>query len=401
MEYLLAISVAFGIISILLGLGAKRLQRSATGSQGELFSEAVIAINELDSLLSDANYQGLVEYLESHDSVGESSASKNLAGRFAKCLIVEHLIDQGLQADIEEIGIFEEVDGELAFEISSSETVVCFPGYPQLHSFTILVRLDLVQSGNLFLIDIANAWERWDSGYKPQDIVEAQKVNSEYVDNVRKWSSGNLRDGLIYGLYDEDSLVSDPKRPLYAGGSSYYFSNLIYPSNQKGFSPCATCGSDQLFCSEEVCERAYFESSTGIDCSLEVRGLQFEDSGKKPFVGLGIIVCELEQEEIWLALQDRIPTIKGSLKLQNSSIDGKTYLSLGGRYLGDKLSASQVTKEDFEELFDVQVTHARMQPDDYLVVAWQTAFEVAESTCFVFTLLRAQPKALVLQVLAE
>lgn len=399
-EPLFVASVALGIISIWLGQRTKRLQRAAQDSQDQLSGETASTINDLGSLLDAEDYLGFIESLERHASKGEVRPSKNLATRFAKCLIVEHLIQLGQEEMVFEIGVFDQKNGELSLEISESETVVCFPGHSQLYSFSILVRLDLLRSGNAPLEDIANSWERWESGFKPEYLEQAQLLDSNFIENARKWSLANLKDELIIELYDEDLLISNPKNPLYAGGSSYYFSNLVYPSGQRGLAPCPTCGTDRLFCSEDACQRAYFGSSTGIDCSVEVRGMQAEGSRKQPFVGVGIIVCELEQEEIWLALQERIPTIKGSLQLQNNSMDGKTYISLGGRYLDGELSASKVTQEDFEELFDVQVTHPRLQADEYLVVAWQTASEAAESCCFVFTLLRAQARSLVLEALA-
>jgi len=330
---------------------------------------------------------------------------KELIDRLMRALALEHILrnTEGFE-DILEIAQENEIfnvpnDFEIEVVLSKKKHLR-IDHRNQVQGYISLTKLDVFEVGNLFLNEFLDLWNV-ESGYTTSDLESTFSVDPNFIsrfrciinENLERDFFGELETGEFYAL-------SDPDESFYVGGASFTFSNLNIISSEQLATPCKFCGLALMICKSKSCHRRYFYSQTGIDCNLDVVGIENEDS--ESVETILITVSELGDDYMSL-LADRTPTIEGVLLLHKNETDVVVRLLIGSSFFIDyddyEIANSD---EDFEALREATtVIEDGLIADEYLVVSWKTPFEFGEDAAFLFGLYRGNTRAAIEKALKQ
>lgn len=358
-----------------------------------------------ESLVDSLNSEDFQEFYESL-SRRVKATDKFLASKFAKALILERIIMS--TSDLFEISTMLNktnfFDGhpkyELLIEVDNDKAIK-IDEYEKLLSYISLVKLEVFESGDTLLTALLNSWENENSfGFASKDFSAANSRDPKFVTRLRDIAEasvdsdffGTLQTGDFYELGDLDE-------SFYAGGASYSFSNINVESAIDLAKPCDSCGRAMMLCKEPNCSRSYFFAPTGIDCSVDVLGMDSEET--EELETILISVSELGEDYFFLLAQ-RVPSIVGKIKLYRNRTDHQIRLLIGDSFLIDYENHEIEDREiDFETLKEssIELVDKNFMADEYLVVSWQTPFEFGDGSYFIFGLYRGETRSRIESVL--
>ncbi len=358
-----------------------------------------------ESLVESLNSEDFQEFYESLSRrVGASD--KSLASKFAKALILERIIMS--TTDLFEIStIMNETNFfaghpkyELLIEVDSDKAIK-IDEYEKLLSYISLVKLEVFESGDTLLTALLDTWDNENSfGFASEDFSAAISRDPKFVTRLRDIAEasvdsdffGTLQTGDFYELGDLDE-------SFYAGGASFSFSNINVESAIDLAKPCDSCGRAMMLCKEPNCNRSYFFAPTGIDCSVDVLGMDSEET--EELETILISVSELGEDYFFLLAQ-RVPLIVGKIKLYRNRTDHQIRLLIGDSspidYENHEIQDAEIDFETLKESF-IEIVDEKLIADEYLVVSWQTPYEFGDESYFIFGLYRGETRSRIESVL--
>lgn len=360
-----------------------------------------------ESLVESLNSEDFQEFYESLSRrVGASD--KSLASKFAKALILERIIMS--TTDLFEIStMLNETNFfaghpkyELLIEVDNDKAIK-IDEYEKLLSYISLVKLEVFESRDSLLTAVLDSWENENSfGFASEDFSAAISRDPKFVTRLRYIAKasidsdffGTLQTGDFYELGDLDE-------SFYAGGASYSFSNINVVSAIDLAKPCDSCGRAMMLCREPNCNRSYFFAPTGIDCSVDVLGMDSEEN--EELETILISVSELGKDYFSLLAQ-RVPSIVGKINLHRNRTDHQIRLLIGDSfpidYENHEIQDAEIDFEDLKESF-IEIVDEKFIADEYLVVSWQTPYEFGEESYFIFGLYRGETRSRIESVLQK
>ena len=95
-----------------------------------------------------------------------------------------------------------------------------------------------------------------------------------------------------------------------------------------------------------------------------------------------------------LRLSERIPSTIGELKLYKTRTDNQVRLLIGSSFLIDYEDHVVVPGDDYETLLESSIyhIHSLISEGDYLVVAWQDPWDIADDSCFMVGLYKGEAR---------
>jgi len=357
---------------------------------------------------------GLVESLNNEDfqefyeslSRRIGATVKSLASKFAKALILERIVmstsdlfeistmlnETSFFAGHPEYQILIEVDNDKAIKIEE---------YDQLLSYISLVKLEVFESGDSLLTAVLDSWDNENSsGFASKDIAAAISRDPKFATRLRDIAQASIDSDIFCTLQTSEIYeLGDLDKSFYAGGASYSLSNINVESAADLAKPCDSCGRAMMVCGEPNCDRSYFFAPTGIDCSVDVFGMDNEEA--EELETILISVSELG-EDYFSLLAERVPTIVGKMKIYRNRTDHQIRLLIGDSFLIDYENYKiQDAESNFETLKEssIEIVDENLIADEYLVVSWQTPYEFGDGSYFIFALYRGETRLRIESVL--
>ena len=317
--------------------------------------------------------------------------------------LVGSLYDNGLDEGLEQLGIFDVApggsEGKRNVAVDDTEAVTYLDGVTELRSFAMLVNMHLYQNGNEFL---GSLMELWETGYWAEDYLDALAKDPKFFERTKKWCWAILR-GELASRDDFEYLIG-PEDSYYAGTASFSFYNFNVVSQEQFDAPCKACGQSFAVCKSASCNRSYYSTFTGIDCSVDVVGYPNPEEESEEFETILISVSELGDD--YDSLMDwRIPKIEGTFRLYKNDQDGEVRFLVGNKDLEDWEASSLLTDmnefgtySDFESHFS-EATHPQLVEGEYLVISWRNAEETGSENSFLWGLYRGEARSSIERVL--
>ena len=360
-----------------------------------------------ESLVESLNSEDFQEFYESL-SKRVRATDKSLASKFAKALILERIIMS--TSDLFEIStILNETnffaghghpEYELLIEVDNDKAIK-IDMYDQLLSFISLVKLEIFESGDSLLTAVLDSWDNENSfGFASKDFSAAISRDPKFVTRLRDITQASI-DSDIFGTLQTGDFyeLGDLDESFYAGGASFSFSNINVESANDLVKPCDSCGRAMMLCGEPNCNRSYFFAPTGIDCSVDVLGMDNEKT--EELETILISVSELGKDYFSLLAQ-RVPSIVGKIKLHRNRTDHQIRLLIGDSfpidYENHEIQDAEIDFEDLKESF-IEIVDKKFIADEYLVVSWQTPYEFGDGSHFIFGLYRGETRSRIESVL--
>ena len=358
--------------------------------------------------------EGLVESLNNEDfqefyeslSRRIGTTVNSLASKFAKVLILERMAMS--TSDVFEIStMLNETnffDGhpkyQILIEVANGEAIK-IEEYDQLISYISLVKLEVFESGDSLLTAVLDSWDNENSsGFACKDISAAISRDPKFATRLRDVAQASIDSDFFSTLQTSDFYeLGNLDESFYAGGASYSLSNINVESAADLAKPCDSCGRAMMVCGDPNCDRSYFFAPTGIDCSVDVFGMDNEET--EELETILISVSELG-EDYFSLLAERVPTIIGKMKIHRNRTDHQIRLLIGDSFLIDYESHEiQDAENDFESLKEssIEIVDENLIADEYLVVSWQTPYEFGDGSYFVFGLYRGETRLRIESVL--
>ena len=357
-----------------------------------------------ESLVESLNSEDFQEFYESL-SRRVRPTDKTLASKFAKALILERIIMS--ISDLFEIStILNETnffaghpEYELLIEVDDDKAIK-IDEYEKLLSFISLVKLEVFESGDSLLTAVLDSWDKENSsGFASNDFSAAISRDPKFVTRLRDIAKASIDSDLFGTLQTDVYELGDLDESFYAGGASYSFSNINVESANDLAKPCDSCGRAMMLCEEPNCNRSYFFAPTGIDCSVDVFGMDNEET--EELETILISVSELGKDYFFLLAQ-RVPSIVGKIKLHRNRTDHQIRLLIGDSfpidYENHEIQDAEIDFEDLMESF-IEIVDEKFIADEYLVVSWQTPYEFGDGSHFIFGLYRGQTRSRIESVL--
>jgi len=358
-----------------------------------------------ESLVESLNNEDFQEFYESL-SRRVGMTVKSLASKFAKALILERIVMS--TSDLFEIStILNETnffDGHPEYELRievDHDKAIKIDEYEKLLSFISLVKLEVFESGDSLLTAVLDSWENENSfGFASKDFSAAISRDPKFVTRLRDIAKASIDSDIFGTLRTWDFYeLGDLDESFYAGGASYSFSNINVESANDLAKPCDSCGRAMMLCGEPNCNRSYFFAPTGIDCSVDVLGMDNEET--EELETILISVSELGEDYFFLLAQ-RVPSIVGKMKMHRNRTDHQIRLLIGDSFPIDYENHEiQDAENDFEDLKEsfIEIVDENFIADEYLVVSWQTPYEFGEGSYFIFGLYRGETRSRIESVL--
>lgn len=359
-------------------------------------------VSKFEQLLDEQDYFSAIALIAETPEVVESdNQTKQLAYQFARSLVVERFLGMEEPPELEDLGLFyaKETKFGQEFEIDTTYNgrLTFLPWFIHWRSYTILVRLEVFESGNPFLAELSNCMPNYnDSIYDAESLQQASELNPGFLSNARRWCLETLKDEFVYydSAFGENEFLKECRT-----GSWYSFSNLNFISQEQLSSPCPSCGETLLICEQNPCRRNYFSGHTSFNAEIDVVACESDTEGLDGFEKI-LIAVSVFSGEVMGPLATRTPTIEGTLNLYKNDQDGKVRLLIADGQVED-WQGNSVEEGDFEviesEFFEV--THPLLVEGEYLVVSWRNAQEVSDEMCFLWGLYRAKARKTIEQAL--
>lgn len=357
-----------------------------------------------ESLVESLNNEDFQEFYESLSRrVGETD--KSLASKFAKALILERIIMS--TSDLSEIStVLNETnffaghpEYELLIEVDDDKAIK-IDEYEKLLSYISLVKLEVFESGDSLLTAVLDSWDNENSfGFASKDFSAAISRDPKFVTRLRDIVKASIDSDFFGTLQTDVYELGDLDESFYAGGASYSFSNINVESANDLAKPCDSCGRAMMLCGEPNCNRSYFFAPTGIDCSVDVLGMDNEET--EELETILISVSELGEDYFFLLAQ-RVPSIVGKMKMHRNRTDHQIRLLIGDSFPIDYENHEiQNAENDFEDLKEsfIEIVDENFIADEYLVVSWQTPYEFGDGSYFIFGLYRGETRSRIESVL--
>lgn len=365
------------------------------------YSKAELAESLVESLNNE-------DFQEFYESLLNSAAAtvKSLASKFAKALILERIVkstsglfeistmlnETNFFAGHPEYQILIEVDNDKAIKIEV---------YDQLLSYISLVKLEVFESGDSLLTTVLDTWEsEYSLGFASEDFSAAISRDPKFVTRLRDIAQASIDSDIFATLQTGDFYeLGNLDESFYAGGASYSLSNINVESVNDLAKPCDSCGRAMMLCEQPNCNRSYFFAPTGIDCSVDVLGMDNEET--EELETILISVSELGKDYLSLFSQ-RVPSIVGKMKIHRNRTDHQMRLLIGDSFLIDYENYEiQDAENDFETLkkSSIEIVDENFIADEYLVVSWQTPYEFGDGSYFVFGLYRGETRSRIEEIL--
>lgn len=360
-------------------------------------------VSQFEHFLDEQDYTGAIALITGTPEVMESdNLTKQLAYQFARSLIVERHVGMDQPHELEDLGLFYEKETkfgqEFAIDTTYNGRLTFLPWFIQWRSYTILVRLEVFESGNPFLAELSNCMPNYEGSiYNAESLQQASELNPGFLSNARNWCLQTLKDEFVYydASFDDELIELKECHP----GSWYSFSNLNVNSEDQLSLPCASCGETLIICEQTPCRRNYFSGHTSFNANIDVVACESTTEKLDGFEKI-LIAVSVFGGEVMGPLATRTPMIEGTLNLYKNDQDGKVRLLLGDARLDD-WQGNSVEEGDFEviesEFFEI--THPLLAEGEYLVVSWRNAQEVSDEVCFLWGLYRAKARTTIEQAL--
>lgn len=367
------------------------------------YSKAELAESLVESLNSE-------DFQEFYESLLNSAAAtdKSLASKFAKALILERIIMSTsdlfeISTMLNETNFFAghgHPEYELLIEVDDDKAIK-IDMYDQLLSFISLVKLEIFESRDSLLTTVLDTWDNENSfGFASKDFSAAISRDPKFVTRLRDIAQASI-DSDIFGTLQTGDFyeLGDLDESFYAGGASYSLSNINVESANDLAKPCDSCCRAMMLCGEPNCNRSYFFAPTGIDCSVDVLGMDNEET--EELETILISVSELG-EDYFSLLAQRVPSIVGKMKIHRNRTDHQIRLLIGNSFLIDYENYEiQDAENDFETLKEssIEIVDENFIADEYLVVSWQTPYEFGDGSYFVLGLYRGETRSRIEEIL--
>jgi hypothetical protein len=289
---------------------------------------------------------------------------------------------------------------QILIEVDNGEAIK-IEEYEQLLSYISLVKLEVFESGDSLLTAVLDSWDNENSsGFTSKDFSAAISRDPKFVTRLRDIAQASIDSDFFSTLQTSDFYeLGNLDESFYAGGASYSLSNINVESAADLAKPCDSCGRAMMVCGDPNCDRSYFFAPTGIDCSVDVFGMDNEET--EELETILISVSELGEDHFSL-LAERVPTIVGKMKIHRNRTDHQIRLLIGNSFLIDYESYEiQDAESDFETLKEssIEIVDENLIADEYLVVSWQTPYEFGDRSYFVFGLYRGETRLRIESVL--
>jgi hypothetical protein len=359
-------------------------------------------VSQFEQFLDEQDYTSAIALITGTPEVMESdNLTKQLAYQFARSLIVERFVGMDKPHELVDLNLFyaneTEFGEEFAIDTTYNGRLTFLPWFIQWRSYTILVRLEVFESGNPFLAELSNCMPNYEGSiYNAESLQQASELNPGFLANARRWCLETLKDEFVYydSAFGENEFLKQCRT-----GSWYSFSNLNFISQEQLSSPCASCGETLIICEQSPCRRAYFSGHTSFNAEIDVVACESETEELDGFEKI-LIAVSVFGGEVMGPLATRTPMIEGILNLYKNDQDGKVRLLLGDARLDD-WQGNSVEEGDFEvfESEFCEITHPLLAEGEYLVVSWRNAAEVGDETCFLWGLYRENARKTIEQAL--